>query len=339
MKGIDRRKFLFTVAVGIAALASPAWVMAAPKVEADPRNNYTITPEAGPWVIMCGCYNGEYSAELGHEVVLWLRAKQNLAAFVFDKGRQEREQQEKEIEEQKRADPHARIRRIRIEEQCVVLIGGFKDQESATEMLRKKVRQLPPPEIKCNPNVLPGDVATVMEKDGPKAYLINPFAKAMVVPNPTVPQQRSAQKVDPGLKELNEGEPFSLLKNKAPWTVLVREFRGDSAFQIDGADRGDFMDKLPFAPHQRDSKLNSLELAALKAEAAAKWLKESENFEPHIHYEPYVLHTRQSSLLTVGAFDGPNDPRIKDLVEKLYTDARFKPLQLTQPMALEVPRP
>src|SRR5205814_1451749 len=143
------------------------------------------------------------------------------------------------------------------------------------ETLQKKVRRLPPPELKCNPNIIPFDVSVQLETDGKyKAYGINPFAKAMVMPNPTLPQQRAAQNVDPALKELNEGESFSLLKNKAPWTLLVRVFSGNCAFRIEGSERSDFMDKLPFGAHQSDSKMNSLELAAQKAEAAAKWLQE-----------------------------------------------------------------
>jgi len=333
MKELVRRQFLLGMAGGVAALVWPATVGAAPRVEADPHNNYEITPEAGPWVIMCNCFNGPYAAELGHEVVMWLREKQNLQAFVFDKGRLEREQQERAIEEQKRADPYTRIHRVKIEEQCTVLIGGFKDQETATDVLRRKVRQLPLPQSKFDPNlVLPFDIS-IQEKDGRQVgFPINPFAKAMVVPNPTVPLTKQAQKVDPFLKELNASEPYSLLKNQAPWTLLVREFSGSCAFQIDGGQRGDFMDQLPFAPHQ-NTKTNALEVAALSAEGAAKWLQKGD-------YEPYVLHTRQSSLVTVGGFDGPADPRMTALSERLSRDTRFVKLQMLQPMlALEVPRP
>ena len=44
---------------------------------------------------------------------------------------------------------------------------------------------------------------------------------------------------------------------------------------IDGAQRSDFIDQLPFAPHQ-NTKTNALELAALTAEGAAKWLQKGD---------------------------------------------------------------
>jgi len=332
MKHMVRRDFLLGIAGSALALACPSILTAAPRVEADPQKLYTIGPDAGPWVIMCACFTGDDAQDLGRQTALWLRAKQNFAGFTFDKSQQLRDQQEQEIADRKRRDPLARAHRIRVEEQCAVLIGGFKDQDAASEALRKTVKHLPPPQIQAKPNVLPFDVLTFKDKDGYKQVPINPFTTAMVVPNPTIPLDKPTKKEDAFLKDLNKDEPMSLLKNPAPWTMLVREF-GDSAFMPENMKSGGFLDKLPFMPQHEDPRMHTLERAALLAQIAADWLK-------RYGYEAYVLHTRESSYVTIGGFDRADDPRMEKMYNKLATDSNFKQLQMLYPMyALEVPRP
>ena len=207
---------------------------------------------------------------------------------------------------------------------------------------RRAVRKLPPPEVNV-PNLLTTDYYFIKTKDGYMRFAVNPFATAYVVPNPSLPPPKPAQTTDPFLKDLNEGEPFSLLNNKAPWTLLVRVFNGTSAYQSESS-HGGFLDKLPFAPHQTETKVTGMEMAAHSAQGAAEWLQAAKNEKikilPPTFPEAYVLHTRESSLLTVGGFDGPDDPRMKEVADLLSNNPHFKQLHFMQPMlALQVPRP
>src|SRR5262245_24484045 len=118
-------------------------------VEADPNKEYPICPEAGPYMICVTSYVGDKAPELAHEMVLEIRSRFNLNAYVLNKGADEKRKQREEAA-RKRAEffsafPDAnvpvRMRVTRIEEQCAVLVGGFKDMGTAERAL-KDVRKL-----------------------------------------------------------------------------------------------------------------------------------------------------------------------------------------------------
>src|ERR1051326_2536146 len=260
MSMLARQTILLAI-VG-AALALIGTLSAAPQVDADPQKSYPLSPQAGPWVIMAACYAGDDAQSLGRQTVLWLRAKKNLPAYLFDKSKQEREKQEREIAEEKRKNPGMPVRHVHIEDQCAVIIGGFKDRDAASEALWKTVKHLPLPEVQAKPNHLPCDVIEVPERGGGvKAYPINPFLNAMVVPNPTAGLDRPTSKADPILTKLNEHEPFSLLKNKSRWTLLVREFSGASALVSEKSKDGGMLDKLPIAAHEPADSMSAVHRA------------------------------------------------------------------------------
>jgi hypothetical protein len=336
MRQLVRREFLLGMAGGAIALAWPASLLAAPKLEADPQKMYWISPEAGPWVIVCASYGGLNPQEVSRQVALWLR-RRGYAAYVFDRGAQAREQEQRELEELKRQNPDAKIPHVKtVEEQCAVLIGGFRNQDEASEVLRNNVRKLPPPtDVK-----VPGLLTTVNYIFTPKAdgrierAALNPFESAYLAPNPMTPQQKPTKKVDPLIKQLNDDEPMSVMKNKAPWTLIVREFTGSmSIVPENGGRTSGFLDQLPFAPHQDGPQMAQVDQASRLAQIAADWMRKA-------GYEAYVLHTPQASLVTVGGFDSPNDKRIEEVANRLLQDKRFEKFKFTQPMmALEVPRP
>src|SRR5262249_45269953 len=98
--------------------------IAGPRVEADPNKLYPITPDVGPWVISAASYTGPNARELAHEVIIQLRRRDNMPAYFFDYSE----------EEQKRLQNYPGVRpgrKIRIQPQCGVLIGGYPDADSA----------------------------------------------------------------------------------------------------------------------------------------------------------------------------------------------------------------
>ena len=60
-------------------------------------------------------------------------------------------------------------------------------------------------------------------------------------------------------------------------------------------------------------------------------------------FEAYVLHTRTQSIVTVGGYEGPNDPKLmqdQQVLSRLRLNGVPPEMQLfAQPMPMEVPRP
>jgi len=68
------------------------------------------------------------------------------------------------------------------------------------------------------------------------------------------------------------------------------------------------------------------------------------NFAEAMHklgFDAYVLHTRLGSLVTIGGYDRPDDPRMQDVQRALASSLRVEQnaQMLAQPVPMEIPRP
>src|SRR5262249_22977442 len=109
----------------------------------DPNRDLFVTPAQGPWHICVTCYSGAQSPQLAREMVVELRERYKLPAFVFSKGdearREEFERVKKIIEEHHRfcleknipLDPHWKVKTRRIEDEYAILVGSYKDADAA----------------------------------------------------------------------------------------------------------------------------------------------------------------------------------------------------------------
>jgi hypothetical protein len=333
-----------------AALVLTAWRAAAvqppgspvPAGAAEPAPLYPITPEAGPWMIIAASYEGPEALELARQLVLEIRNRHHLPAYIFNYADAERKRQREDLERLQKLNPDIQTRRrtIRVPEQCAVLIGGYPDVDRASDAL-KKVRSLPLPNLKLASGASPFDTVFVAEpneeKKGSdlKRLSVNPFATAFVVRNPTTPRQEAPKnKVDPFWKELNSEEKYSLLSNPKGWTLVVKEYPGNSALQPQGGGSS-FMKMLG---------LGSWGGEALSA--AGQQAHELASFLTKLGFKAYVLHTRYSSIVTVGAFDQINDQdmqrvqrQIQSLQFKTAQGATPDPIKLfATPVPMQVPR-
>ncbi len=274
---------------------------------------YAVTPEAGPWMICVGSYQGESSSELAFLLCTYLRQK-HYPAYVFNRGNAERKQLQEELDQRQKMYPGLPRRRLAHpqEDQFAVLLAGFNDPDTANAML-KKVRKWDLPDIKLKSGKPAFDTYDLYEKVPDKKsyelkrYPVNPFHTAFVVPNPTLPPQRkAAAKVDPFWKRLNADEPRSLFKCPKPWTLAVQEFHGATAIQSTSSSSG-FLEKLGFDDHHTGKRLDN----------AARMAQEVSDMFKKLGYKSYVLHTRINSVVTVGEFDGPNDPALLRTQEQL----------------------
>jgi hypothetical protein len=311
-------------------------LQAAPRVEADPNKDYRITPEVGPFVVCAAAYKGPTAETLAKQLVLQLRQRDGLPAWYFDRGADERRQQEEHLNQfREKAGPDARLRMHRIEDQYAVLIGGYSDMDSARRVLNA-VKKLKMPDFKLRSDQSPYD--TTVDPQTGQILAISPFAHAFVTRNPSLPHNQQQEKQDdPFLKELNADEAYSLLQCKKPYTLAVKAYQGIS---VTKSGSGSFLAKVGLGRKSNDT----LSASALQAHELAKLLRE------HLKLEAYVLHDRRCSYVTVGGYDGLDDPEMQQMQQRLAS-LSFKPgpnaapgavdvLQLVSPaIPMRVPRP
>lgn len=338
------------------------------------KHPYDITAEAGPWCISVTCYfenidlppgrdfaPGEMdrllsrtkSRELSIDFVSLLRAEYQLPAYMYNRGDEERKKEEQRVAEQRNRQLEL-IRKLggteavppekkwikryaHVQDQYVVLIGGFPDQETARRALDQIRKHKAPPEKFMNKVIAGyGDLAQIDTK-GPKSdghgMFANPFKTAMVVPNPTGPKIKpptaDAEELARGLAALNADNPYSLLKHGGKMTLAVKIYRIPA--RVSGLGKNEYS--------KGGSNMDKIyEATAKQAEQLAAFLR-----HPQLNFEAYVLHTHAASIVTVGVFNGDQDPRLQTMQAqlaklKLQTNGGVEMEQLMSP-PLPIPIP
>jgi hypothetical protein len=328
---MKRRLFALALLVsGFAAATAIGQV-----VDVDPSKDYPLTADVGAWTICAACYVGPESPKLAHDLALEIRTRYHLPAYVLNKGEEERRKEQERLQrlhEQYKAAGNVPLRTVRIEDQCAVLIGGYKDIEAANKAL-KSIKKLPPPSSeKYMPfltQVVPDKGPDGEQRGRVEGAYINPFVKSFVVRNPLVPKETSNEKKpDPFLKNLNSGEKYSLLHCRKPYTLLVATFQGMSTFHAQEEPPG-FWEKL-----WKGYSGEMLEASGQNAHNLAEAMRK-------MGFEAYVLHMRQGSVVTIGGYDSPDDPRMKETQQTLAQHVQLdrSGLLLAQFVPMPVPRP
>src|SRR5262249_62212520 len=135
----------------------------------------------------------------------------------------------------------------------------------------------------------------------------NPYPTAFVVRNPALgfTNQASRPAVDPFIVKLNEGHPYNLLKATKGWTLALKSFTSPVEIVSKDSDTS-LMKKFGFSKND-----DELAAGAEQAEALAKAIRTMKGPRGEsLNLEAFVLHTRNASLVTVGQFDGPDDPAL-----------------------------
>lgn len=321
------KRTLFALA-GVALVVTGNFTAQA--IDADPNQKYEVVPAAGPWMICAASYSGEDASDIAHRLVLDIRRAYNLPAYVFNRGAEERRKQQEEIRRIRDLCPEGKVRVSRIEEQFAVLVGGYKDMDSARKAL-DGFKQLKPIDTRAMDTVTWSEKAV---QDGAQGTLvktarISPFMRAFVVRNPTVTTEEAQRDraPDPALAKLNEGEPYSIYKNRKPWTLAVAVFASPGIVQAESSPS--IIGKLLGEPSGE-----GLSAAGVNAHNLADLLRKQ-------NFEAYVFHTRYNSVVCIGGFDSNNDPkllRMADHPQFRAADQRANNVFLPNPLPLEVPR-
>jgi hypothetical protein len=298
--------------------------------------DYAVTPEVGPWMICVGSFTGEEASQMARKMADEVRSRYRLPAYIFNRGAELRQQQleeQKKLREQQEEqlrrigapplDHKFRIRHVRIEEQVAVLVGGYPDTNKAhAELVRIKKLEAP--------TSIPPDLMTIGKpgtgKDQGSLIPINPFWQSFVVPNPTVKRTKEkAPPPDPFWEKLNSGESYSLLQCPQPWTLAIKEYQVPTIVQPKSNQSA--FERL-FGKGQTDA----LTATAMNAHALAEALRK-------LGLEAYVLHTRTSSVVTIGGYASSNDPRMQETQQTLERLKIGPNLDLMpKPLPMQVPR-
>jgi hypothetical protein len=282
-------------------------------------------------MICAACYVGEQAPQLAHDLVLEIRTRYNLPAYVINRGEEERRRQREELKRlhERYPDSHVPLHTTRVEDQCAVLIGGYKDMETARRAL-KDIKKLQPSSEKL---MHPWAEVFIPKKEGEEGKIVegymNPFLNGFVVRNPTAPLERPVEnKSDHFLKDLNAHESLSVLKCKKPWTMVVATFQGLQVIQAKSQEPEGFFEKL-----LGKSGGDTLEASGHNARNLANALRK-------LNFEAYVLHTRWGSIVTIGCYDRSDDPQMGQVQRSLASLQLGQGLNLmAQPLPMEIPRP
>ncbi len=308
------------------------------------NNDILVRPEHGPWMILLISYSGPEGPVRARKMVSELRSAYKLPAYVFNYGAEEKRKEfervkaiidkQKEVLKQNNLpiDQPIRVRHLRIDEHCGVLVGGYPTEAAAIKA-REQMRKLAPPD----PSRVDLDLKFIVGEDGKggEAVSVNPFTRAILVHNPTVKVERPAEpeKLDiQALQRMNSEEAFSLLKCKRAYTLVIKQFSTPSVTgpRTDSPSAG-FWSSLGFG---KKTTGDEIDLAAKNAHELVEGLRRAK-------LEAYVLHTKFYSLVTIGGFDGLDDPNLRSMQNLIVT--RLNPAMqgiqpLPQPLPMAIPR-
>lgn len=306
--------------------------------------DWTVYPDAGEWMVLAASYSCEEAKDLAFQLAQIVRTKHKTAAYVFHYVDEERQRMREQWEKMRELHPDIRLRErtIRVQEHWGVLVGGFKDMDDAHEFLQD-VRKWELPQLRLRSGNVPYDTELVYDKETRRMVRapVNPFLSAMVVRNPTIKREKPRREEDYAfLKKLNSEEEYNLLKCRKPWTLAIKQYNGLTMIKPVLGEKKGLLERLwPFSNDNQGEMLNA---AAHNAHELAKTLRQ-------LGFESYVLHTRASSIVTVGGFDSLEDPRIEQTRKQVFTlveqvraanKNNHDPLQLfANPLPMQVPQP
>lgn len=302
-------------AVGCVAWAAP-WgeLISLKSVDADPEKTYALTEENGPWLIMAASFSGDGAEKQAKDLVLELRKRYKVPAYVYKGKFDPGEAQGRGVDEfgkprkwnymkYKNSKDRDKARHPELVE-TAVMAGNYQSAEDPeAQKLLQKLKFATPEclEIKEGQATHQSLVGwrmiqkQVYEAIGSEQKKKGPMGHAFITTNPLLPQEYFAQKngIDETIVALNEGVPFDLLDCPGKYTVQVATFKGQVVIKQDEIQ----------AILNGDKEMKSeLGKAAEKADKLARALRMK-------GYEAYQFHDRHASIVTVGSFDSVGTPR------------------------------
>jgi len=324
---------LVVIAVGVAgsvdrASAEPFWKKVIPtrRIEADANADYVLSEQSGAWLIMAATFSGDGAEQQAHELVLELRKRYKLPAFIHEMTFDFRNAVVGRGIDRFGEPVRMHYQRNREIHEIAVLVGGYPriDDPRAQRILRKvkmlRPHALDPSERHKTSQSLAAlrTIQAALLPDGDEAKKKGPMGKAFITRNPLLPRGYFVSTgVDELVLKMNRGVPHSLLTCKGKFTVRVATFSGTVIID---------QKKLKAYQQGKQRMPSRLAQAALKAHRLTMSLRQK-------GYDAYEFHDRYSSIVTVGSFSAVALPgqaggaRIDPRIEKIITTFSGTPVE------------
>ena len=300
----------------LAAEAASPWnnLLSVKKVEADPEQEYLLTEENGPWMIMACSFSGDGAEQQAKDLVFELRKRYKLPAFIhkarFDLGKAPGRGVDKYGNPKKwQYNKYKNRAKAEINE-VAVLVGNYptSDDSEAQETM-KKIKYAKPQCLEIKDGKSTNQTLTgwrmlqkqVYEAMGSDKKKKGSMGHAFITANPLLPADYFAPRkgLDPLVLEMNKDAEYSLLNCPGKYTVQVATFKGQVVIK---------QDEIKDIQDGNKPIKNGLAAAADKAHRLAVALRMK-------HYEAYEFHDRYASIVTVGSFNSVGMPRADGRIE------------------------
>ncbi|QDU12024.1 hypothetical protein [Gimesia aquarii] len=316
------KSLIITLAMAIFVTCLPPEADA--RIEAVKGKKYKLTKRHGPWMIMVASLRdipesrrskGLSSQEAADELVYELR-KRGIPAYTFS--------QESVIQRFNTLDRLGREERRSYAAQRAmisVIAGNYSDSED--DVAQKTLKYLK----KFQPKVLTENGVYNKTPGQP-----GPLSGAFLTINPLLsPQEVAQRKQDPLIAKLNSGIEYSLLKNKGKYSLVVASFYGNSVTKTATSRFQNASETLKIS--------NALDQAAENAWSLAKALRNAKSYgfpaSAPQNIDAYILHEKYRSVVTVGSFDSPNDPRLTEYAKLFGAKMKAHPETGVESMTAE----
>jgi hypothetical protein len=307
-------KLITLTAVVSALLLTVSPVQAIENVKGKP---YHLTPKHGPWMVMVTSFrnirdrdlktDGLTAEEAAAELVYELR-NAGIPAYAYS---QDAIKGEIDVTNRLGREDH-RIYAAQRDMICV-LAGNYESiEDKVGQKTLAYIKRFQPKFLKDPKN------GAILRPDAAQR---GPLAGAFMTINPLLKPDEVVQRhVDKETKYLNSGIQYPLVKNPHKYTVRVATFEGKSATPLGNSSfRG--RESLFDAKLRNPMGLN-LDRAGVDAANLAAFLRTTKaklkgQFGNSGIDEAYVFHDKFQSIVTIGGFDSPDDPRIR-MIARYY---------------------
>jgi hypothetical protein len=271
----------------------------AARIDATKGRQYKLTKQHGPWMIMVASLARPHSArrvegmgpqEAADLLVYELRRK-GIPAYTF---KMERVWESLQSRDRLGRDS---IRQIRSQKESIcVIAGNYKSQKDrVAQRTLEYIKRIKPSFWKDQ------------EAFRPTPGQPSPLSGAFLSVNPLLTSEELAErKHDPLLLRLNSGE-YTIAENKGQYTLVIATFTGRSRTGVGESRIQEIADSFKVSQTLYGAADRAWKIAKMLREGHFKGKQEGRTFEA------YVFHDRYKSVVTVGSFQTPNDPRIAHL--------------------------
>jgi hypothetical protein len=298
-------------------------------VDADPNKAYNVSEENGPWMIMATSFSGEGAEKQAKELVLELRKRYKIPAYIYQKRFDPGEAQARGVDKYGRpkkanyfkykdSKDREKARHPELVEIAVVAgdyssAGDKKAQATLQTLKYARPQCLELKEGKATNQTLTGwryAQQQIYEAIGSEKKDLGPMRHAFIIPNPLLPPEFfNQQSLDEETVAMNKDVPHSLLGCPGKFTVQIATFKGNAVIK---------QNEIQDIQQGRKEMKSQLAVAAQRAHDLTIYLREK-------GYDAYQFHDRFTSIVTVGSFNSPGrmaaegqfeiDPGIKQVID------------------------